>query len=457
MNQSMNPVFLFRLAKMYLSDINRLSKYDTIQLSKFQDAQFRKMIKYAYTVPMYHEKYKKNGIHPDDIKGISDLPKLPIITKDDLRNNYPNGIIPKGFNEKNNLMISTSGSTGKPVFIYVDRFSSMRSLILFARELKAYGGSWRKSRVSLIIDTEPGSIENAFFTKNKKSFFKRIFSLENIKYIHLGDKPDKIIKELEEFKPEFLGSDPNMLRQLAYLKNQGLGVNVNPKYVFSSGSMLDEYTKNYVEKAFNTKVFDIYGTTEAGPVGFECVNGGYHIHSDFVYLEFLDDKNIPVKYGEPGHTIITKLYGKGTPIIRYDGIDDIAIPIKNEKKCSINSQMVKKIEGRASELIYLPNGKTISPLTVTGIPAKIMKELKCYRIKQFQIIQHSIKNIEILIVLDKKKKNKDITDEKILKTLYNRFSEQLGDNIKIKITQTDEIQKDARADQVKIIISKIKK
>ena len=440
-----------------MTDIDRLWKIDEKKLRKYQNKAIRDMVRYAYTVPLYHDKYKKAGIHPDDITGLEDLSKLPFITKDDLRNNYPDGIIPKNFNEKKCFVISTSGSTGKPVFIYVDRFSAIRSLLVFARELKAYGGSWRKSKIALIIDTEPGSAENAFFSESATPFLKRFVSLDNIKYLPLGDKPKKIIKELDDFNPEYLGSDPNMLRQLAHLKKEGHGKNVNPKYVFSSGSMLDDYTKNYVEKAFNAKVFDIYGTTEAGPIGFECINGDYHIHSDFVYLEFLDDKNKPVGFGEPGHTVITKLYGKGTPIIRYTGIDDIAIPIKKDKCCKITSQMMRKIEGRATELIYLPDGETLSPLSVTGIPAKVMEKFNCYKIKQFQIIQHSLKDIEILILLDKKQKKVGVTDEEILKELHKKFSEKIGDNVKIKITQTNEIQKDAKANQVKVIISKIKK
>jgi len=457
MNQFKNPKFLFKILKSYMSDIDRLWKIDEKKLRKYQDKAIRNIIRYAYTVPLYHEKYKKAGIHPSDIKGMEDLSKLPFITKNDLRRNYPQGIIPNDFNEKDGFMISTSGSTGKPVFIYVDRFSAIRSLLLFARELKAYGGSWKKSKVSLIIDVEPGSAENAIFSESTTPLLKRFVSFENIKYIHLGDKPKKIMKELDEFNPEFLGSDPNMLRQLAHLKNEGHGKNVNPRYVFSSGSMLDEYTKNYVEKAFNVKVFDIYGTTEAGPIGFECINGDYHIHSDFVYLEFLDDEQKPVDYGEPGHTVITKLYGKGTPIIRYTGIDDIAIPIKKDNGCKITSQMIKKIEGRSSELIYLPNEKTLSPLSVTGIPAKVMEKFNCYKIKQFQIIQHSLDDIEILIVLDKTQKKIGVTDEEILKELHKKFSEKIGHNIKVKITQKDEIQKDVKANKIKVIVSKIKK
>lgn len=453
-----NPKFLFELAKNYLSDIDRLWSYNEEKLRKFQDKQVRKIVKYAYTVPMYHKKYKKHGIHPNDVKGIKDLKKLPFITKDDLRKNYPKNIIPSNFKQKDGFTISTSGSTGKPVFIYIDRYAAIKSLLAFIRVLKAFGGNWKTTRSCLIIDVEPGSAENAFFSESLMPFAKKFISMDHVKYLHLGKKPEKIMKELNDFKPEFLATDPNMLRQLAYMKNNGGGKKVNPKFIGSGGSTLDEYTRNYVEKAFNTRVFDIYGTTEGGPVGFECVEGNYfHIHSDYIYMEILDELNQPVPYGKPGRTVITKLYGKGTPIIRYTGIDDIVVPVDKKPSCGITSQMIKQVEGRTSELIYLPNGKTLSPLSVTGIPAKVMEFYDSYKIKQFQIVQHDLDDVEILVVIDSKQRNKGVSVKKIIDELQKRFQQGIGKDVKVRVTETDHIQKDARSDQIKVIVSKIKK
>lgn len=453
---SLNLQFMFSLGKAYLSDINRLWNYNEKQLKNYQDKHLRKAVRYAYNVPIYHEKYKKQGVHPEDIRGTDDIHKLPFITKQDLRDNYPDRLVPARFNQKNGFVLSTSGSTGKPVFIIVDRLSATKSLIAFARSLKSFGGNWRKTKIVLIIDLEPGSAENAFFKESAVPFLKRIFSLSNIKYIHLGEKPEKIIKELDEFQPEFLGSDPNMLRQLAYLKINGQGKNVNPAHLLSSGSMLDSFTRSYVEKAFDARIFDTYGTTEGGPIAFECVEGDYHINSDFVKMEFLDEDNSPVPYGKPGRTIITKLYGTGTPIIRYTGIDDIAVPIKKETSCGITSEMIKQIEGRTSELIYLPNGKTLSPLAVTGIPAKTMEKFNSYMIKQFQIVQHTLDEVEILVVIDEKQKTKNLSPQKIINELKDRFIEKIGASVNVKVTQVDEIQSDIRPDYTKVIVSKVK-
>lgn len=456
MNSFLNPIFLLQIAKSYLSDVDRIWYYDEKKLKQYKNKSLQKIVSYAYTVPLYNKKYKEYGVHPDDIKGIDDIKKLPFITKDDLRQNYPDGIIPKGFDKKNSFLMSTSGSTGKPVFIYLDTFSAVKSLEGFVREIRAYDGDWRKTKIALIIDLSPGSVEYTFFAESTLPILKNFLSLKNIKYFNIGEKPEKTMQELNEFNPEFIGTDPNMLRQFAFLKNNGKGADLAPKIIFSSGSMLDDYTRMYVEKAFNAKIVDLYGTTEAGPLAFQCHNGNYHVHSDFVHLELLDEENKPVPNNKPGHVVVTKLYGHGTPIIRYTGIDDIAIPIKQNCSCGIKTEIIKQIEGRSTDLIVLPNGKTFSPLNITGIPAKIMDEFKTYKIKQFQVIQHKKDEIEIKIVIDEKLRNTDPPVKKILTELKKRFEDKIGPDVKINVNEVDEIQKNTREDYVKVVTSKIK-
>ena len=116
-NPFMNPIFLIKLLKSHLSDVNRIWISTDKQLKAYQDKALRKIIRYAYNVPLYHDKFKSHGIKPSDIKGINDIDKLPFITKNDLRSYYPDGIIPTGFDKKYAFLVSTSGSTGKPVFL----------------------------------------------------------------------------------------------------------------------------------------------------------------------------------------------------------------------------------------------------------------------------------------------------------------------------------------------------
>lgn len=455
MDPFFNPVFLSRVLKSYLFDINRIWRMDTEKMKKYKDKAFCRIVKYAYTVPLYNKKYGAYGVKYNDIHGIIDIQKLPFITKNDLRDNYPNDIIPNNFDKKNGFLISTSGSTGKPVFVYYDLLSAIKSLECFVRGLKAYGGNWRKTRIVLIVDTDPGSAEHAIFKKSAMMLLKKFIKLENIKYLHIGEKPEFLIKKINDFNPEFLGSYPEMLRNLANLKINGYGKDISPKYLFSSGAILDRYTKNYVEKAFGTRVLDYYGTTEAGPLAFECLEGNYHIHSDFVNIEFLDENNQPVNFGEPGHIIVTKLYGHGTPIVRYTGIDDIAIPTEEKCNCGINTQIIKKIEGRSIDLIYLPNGNILSPLCITGIPAKVMEDLNTYKIEQFQIIQKKVNEIEVLIIINKKTRNIGPPVEKIFNELRKRFQDTIGSDVKILVKEVEEVYKNKPSDKLKVVISNV--
>ena len=162
-------------------------------------------------------------------------------------------------------------------------------------------------------------------------------------------------------------------------------------------------------------------------MAFECVEGGmYHVQSDFVYMESMDEHNNPTPKGNPGHLVITRLYGKGTPIIRYTGIEDIIVPIEQQTQCGITTEMLSRIEGRSADMLVLSNGRLLSPLTITGIPAKVMQQYSSYKIDQFQIIQHREDDIEIVIVINEQKRHQGIPVETLLKELHDQFQIQLG-------------------------------
>jgi len=456
MDPFLNPVFIQKIIKNYFIDTNRIFKSSKKQIQIYQDKAIRNVVKHAFSVSLYHNKYKKAGIQPSDIRGIGDLKKLPFVTKDDLRRNYPDQIISNNFDKDSGLLMSTSGSTGKPVFIYCDRYSSIKRLFANIIALKAYDGNWFKSKIALIIDLDSGSVESTVLSESIYPFLKHFLPLKNLKYLHIGEKPEVLIKELEDFKPEFIGTDPNVLRDLAFLKNNGLGADINPRIIMSSGAMLDSYTKNYVQKAFDSKVVDVYGSTEAGSIAFECLKGNYHVLSDFVYLELLDDENQEVAYEKTGRLVVTRLYGTGTPIIRYTGNEDYLIPLENDCECGLNTQVIKQIEGRQTDMIILPDGRMFSPLNLTGIPAKIMSQYETYKIKQFQIIQHTKNELEVLVVIDDKLRNIVPGVDKILKEMKNRFQQRIGPDVKVSLKEVKEIEKKTRSDYVKVVISKVK-
>jgi len=132
-------------------------------------------------------------------------------------------------------------------------------------------------------------------------------------------------------------------------------------------------------------------------------------------------------------------------------------PIEAKTSRSMTTEMIKYIGGRSIELIHLPDGRTIAPFHVTTIPASVMDDFKSYKIKQFQIIQHKVDKIEVLIVIDERLRDIGPSVKKISDEIKKRFKQATSPDINIVITEVDEIEKDVRSDYARLIVSKIKR
>jgi phenylacetate-CoA ligase len=450
MNPFYNPVFLSKILAKYLFDIDRLKTLNEKELNRFRDKSLRNIVSYAYTVPLYHDKYKKAGLHPSNISGIKDIEKLPVITKEDIKKYYPNGIISSKTKKEKLLEISTSGTTGKKLTIYQDMYDVVQWFFNHIRAIREHGINWRKDRLTIIADLAPHTIESGFIMKGllgnlNTSFFR------NMQWLNTNDKPDELIKEINHFKPDFLGGYPGMLGHLALLKEQGYGEKINPKVIASTGGVLDKNLRKLIEEVFKAPVFELYGTTETGTIAFQCKDGHYHVMSDLVHLEVLKEgKSVSSK--EPGKLIITKLYGNGTPIIRYNAINDIVAPLYEKTDCGMIGDLIDRVYGRDDLALYFSNGRILLPSSISEIYSKILYELKTTILKDTKIVQSSMNKIDIEIVLDEKQKESGVEVEKVFSTLKKGFEEKVGSNVDIHIKEVDKIHR-----KMSRIISKINK
>ncbi len=446
MNPFLNPFFLLRVAKGYLTDVDRVWNLSPGQLQRYRDRALCRMVRYAYEVPVYREKYREAGVHPDDVSGVEDIKKLPYITKDDLRRHFPDGIVHPRFNTDNAHVVSTSGSTGQPVSLYTDVYTVIKALFGFIRELREYGVDWRRTRMSVIVDLTPESAEEAYLSRTVMPYLGKLFSFDNMQILHVGDSPDQLLHRINDFQPEFLGGYPGVLRALAVRKRKGHGDNISPRVMSSSGAVLDDYTKRYIEETFDAPIYDVYGSTEAGPAAFECREGNYHIHSDLVHLEFLDDDGNDVEAGQPGHVVVTKLYGRGTPVIRYTGMKDYIIPRDDRCDCGIQTPLLGIVGGRKVDSIVLEGDKIIPPSAITGVPGKVMHQLDTDKIQQFQIIQKEMDHIEIHIVIDERLRDVGPSVEAIFDELKRRYDRIFGDGVEVAVKEVGHIRQSGQVD-----------
>lgn len=440
MNAFTNPFFLSKMLKSYFFDIDRLKKIDEEELQRYQNKRLKKMVTFAYTVPLYHDLYKKTGVHPGDIQGIKDITKLPLVTKDDIKRYYPTGIVSSKTKKNKLVEVSTSGTTGKSLSLYVDFFDIMMGFFGYIRELREYGINWRKTKMTIIGDFAPHTVESGYVTRGLGSRLNIGKALKNMQWLNTNDTPRKLIEEIDSFQPEFLGGYVGMLGHLALLKEKGFGDHIAPRCIAATGTVLTPGLRRFIEQSFQAQVFETYGSTETGPLAFQCQEGGYHLMSDFVYPEFLQGEE-PVSSGEPGKLVVTKLYGYGTPIIRSTAVNDIVAPLYESCSCGMAGHLIKKIYGRDDLSLVFSGGRILLASGISDVYSRVLYELKTNKLKDTQVIQRSLNHLEVNIVVDHEVENVEPSVEQIGSVITNGFREKVGSDIEIVVREVDQIPK----------------
>jgi len=442
MNPFLNPMTGIPVLKNFIFDSGRLHRCGPKKIERYKDKAFRKIVKYAYTVPLYHKKYKEAGIHPDDIKGIKDITKLPLITKQDLVEHFPNDVVPYGYNKNKAQIVCTGGSTGKPISIYTDFSIFAEGIGAPLRCIRSLNLNWRTTKVANIGTFDPNRADN----EARKAIYSKVPVFRTVKNrlsVNAFDPIKDIMKKLDEFQPDLILTYPVTFQNLAYLKNKGYGENVKPKILQSSGYILDNYTKEYAEDAFGCKMINTYGSVEAfseTPVAYECLEGTWHINYDYFHVETIDKNMDLVGPNERGHVVITRLFGKCEPMIRYTGMDDwVTLTPNQECSCGLTTPTFKDgVEGRISSSVVLPDGR-IYPGASFAILSLILNELKTRKVKQFQIIQKKIDEIDILLVIDEDLRSEAPPTNVLFEKIKETYQEKVGPDVTIMVKEVEEI------------------
>lgn len=306
--------------------------------------------------------------------------------------------------------------------------------------IREHGINWRKDRMTIIGDFAPHTVESGYIGRGIFSRMQNSFLFKNMQWLDTNDRPEELIKKINNFKPDFLGGYVGMLGHLAILKEKGLGKDIGPKVIGTTGSVVDDNLRKFIAETFDAEVFETYASTEAGPIAFQCKHAGYHILDDFVHLEIIE-KGRYASFGKPGHVAVTKLYGLGTPIIRYTAMNDIAAFTSKKCKCGIQSKLLKKVYGRDILSLYLSDGKVLLPASTAQIFSRVLYELKTNKVRDVLVIQHDFKNIEIKVKIDANLINEDPSVEDVFMLIKKGFQEKVGPDVKINVKEAGKIDK----------------
>ena len=331
------------------------------QITQWQTAGFLDAVKRVYeNVPYYREKMEEKGVTPDDIKDLSDLSKLPFLTKDDLREAYPYGLMARPLSDCVRIH-STSGTTGRRVVAFYTENDIRMWDECCARALVAAGGT--KDDVVQV------SYGFGLFTGGA-GLNGGSHMLGSLTLPMSSGNTDRQIQFMTDLGATILCCTPSYAAYLAESINErGVRDRIRLKAGIFGAEAWTEEMRHDIEQALGIKAYDIYGLTEiSGPgVAFECeAQAGMHINEDYFIVEVIDPKTGEVlPYGEKGELVFTSFAKEAFPLIRYRTKD---IGILNSEKCSCGRTFVRMTKplGRSDDMLIV-KGVNVFPSQIETV------------------------------------------------------------------------------------------
>lgn len=354
-------------------------------IKSLQAEKLKKQIKRVYeNVEYYRNLMDEKGVKPEDIKSLDDLSKLPLISKADLREAYPYGMLATDL--KNCVRIqSTSGTTGKRVVAFYTQHDIDLWEDCVARAIVAMGGT--KDDVCQVcygygLFTGGAGIHGG---SHKVGCLTLPMSSGNT---------DRQIQFMMDLNATIICCTPSYASYIGEcLKEKGYKPEDNKLRIGIFGAEpWTEEMRHDIEKSLGIKAYDIYGLTEtSGPgVAFECCEqNGMHINEDHFLAEIIDpDTGETLKEGEKGELVFTSLDKEAFPLIRYRTRD---ICVLSREKCSCGRTFIKMTK---------PMGRTDDMMIIRGVnvfPSQIETVLlNCGYAPNYQIIVDRVNNTDTL-------------------------------------------------------------
>ena len=389
-------------------------------LEELQLKRLKQTVRQAWTnVPFYRDYFSKLSIKPKDITSLKAMQILPLTTREDLRLNYPFGMLAVTKEQVVRLHTS-SGTTGKPKAIFFSKKDVDRAADLIARCLIMTGV--KKD------DVLQNMMTYGLFT----GALVMHYGAEKVGVLVIPAGPgntNRQIALMQDFKTTTLHLTPSYALYLAsVMHNEGL----DPKKDFFlrraylGSEPYSEETRNKIEKFFGIDVYNSYGLSEMnGPgVAFECMEKyGMHLWEDNFIMEIIDpETGDKLPEGEKGELVLTTLCREAMPILRYR-TRDIAMIIPGKCKCGRTHRRISRIIGRSDDMIII-RGVNIFPQQIE----RVLMGIKAVA-QNYQIVLEAYDQMTVRVEI-----SKDLFDGRVehLVNLQNEITEKLRSEILVK-------------------------
>lgn len=327
----------------------RIEEMPNADLQKMQYKLLKSLVCRLYSFsPFYHDRMKAQKVHPDDIRELSDVQKLPFMFKQDLRDSYPNKIFTATREELVRYHVS-SGTTGKPTVVGYTQKDINNWSTSIARGLTAIGlGRGDVVQVSYGYGLFTGGLGMHYGAE-------RIGA--TVLPTSVGNT-ERQIELMQDLEVTAIACTPSYLLHIGEVAEK-MGIDIKKDTHLKAGILgAEPWTEGMrirMENWLGIKAYDIYGTSElSGPMFTECAEqNGFHIWSDIALVEVIDPKTgEQLAPGEKGELTITMLQKEALPMIRYR-IGDISSIDEEICPCGRTSPRINRIQGRVDDMLII--------------------------------------------------------------------------------------------------------
>jgi len=402
------------------------------EISALQLERLKWSVRHSYdNVEPYRRKCLEKGVHPDDLKTLSDLGKFPFMTKLDLRDNYPFGLFAVPRNKIARLHAS-SGTTGKSVVVGYTKNDIDNWANVVARSIRAAGG-----RAGDMVHVAYGY---GMFTGGLGAHYG-VERLGCCAVPMSGGQTEKQVQQIMDFKPEIIMVTPSYSLVIAE-EFERLGIKpdeISLKVGIFGAEPWGEGMRHEIERKLGIDAIDIYGLTEVmGPgVACECIEtkDGPVIWEDHFYPEIIDPETGEVlPDGEEGELVFTSLTKEAFPVIRYRTRDLTRLLPPTAR----SFRRIGKITGRSDDMLII-RGVNVFP---TQIEEQILRDQRLAGNYQVVVTRDGhMDNLEVRCEVQRELSGKLPQSEiqQISKELQHRIKTIIGVSTKITVMEFDAI------------------
>ena len=434
------PLWAIKEKSPYLQHLKTIEHMQCWPIEKVRENQLQRLqslVRHAFEqTDYYHDHFADTGIAPDSIKTLTDLQRLPLLTKDDIRANKDR-MIARTFSHEQLIPGKTSGSTGVSVEFFQDEDSRQwkrAATVTYDR----WSGWDIGERIGAIWGNPQHNIN--WRARLRNFLLDRYMFLDTLK---MGEgEMLQFHQALCKKPPAILFGHAHSLFLFArFMEQKGLS-GIRPRGIISTCMVLHDFERQTIEKVFGCRVTNRYGCEEVSLIACECQKGNMHLNCDSLIVELIRDGK-PVPPGEPGAIVVTDLTNYGMPFIRYK-VGDVGVPsAKTSCPCGCTYPIMESLEGRVADYVVTPDGNYISGISLTENFAMHLPG-----VKQMQIVQEKIDLLRFRLV-----KGESFCEETV-SDIDRLALERFGNQMRHQLEYVDSIQSESSG-KYRFCISKL--